>query len=94
MFKTNPRNAGYVCEIRARRNGEAVRDKEVEESDEQRFERLLKEKAEERGTGRMMALETKADQTKIEIAEADCLRRDSSQKRDIGGLHPMCNKSG
>lgn len=72
MFKTDPRNAGYVCEIGARRSGEAVRDKEVEESDEQRIERLLK-KAEERGTGRMMALGTKAGQTKIEIAEADAL---------------------
>ena len=70
-FKTDPKNQDYACERGATRNTEPWR-QAVEETDEERLDRLEKEKEEEEKNA-MVELEAKTVDAKREMAVADAL---------------------
>lgn len=77
-FKTDPRNGDYTCEKGAKRNFEVWRDKDaIEETDEQRLDRLEREEADEEAQklqgDAMDELEGKLNEQNTEMAIADAL---------------------
>lgn len=75
-FKTDPRNGDYTSEKGAKRNFEPWRDQSaIEETDEQRLDRLERDEAEdqEREGDAMDELEGKLNDQKTEMAIADAL---------------------
>lgn len=78
-FKTDPKNTDYTCERGAKRNFEMWRDpasKELQETDEQRLDRLEREEAEaaeEEERNAMEELESKMEESKREMQIADAL---------------------
>ena len=78
-FKTDPKNMDYTCERGAKRNFEPWRDatsKELQETDEQRLDRLEREEveaAEEEERNAMEELEQKMQDSKREMQIADAL---------------------
>jgi len=80
VFRTDPKNMDYCVERGAKRNFEAWREERVEETDEQRLDRLEKEEAVMNGTGleevggdKMEELEKKTYDAKKEMEIADAL---------------------
>lgn len=71
-FKTDPKNQDYACESGAKRSTEPWR-VGVDETDEQRLDRLEREGAEEEQRNAMVELETKTVDAKREMAVADAL---------------------
>ncbi|KAI6090794.1 DUF572-domain-containing protein [Hypoxylon rubiginosum] len=69
-FKTDPKNQDYACESGAKRSTEPWR-VGVDETDDQRLDRLEKEEEEERNA--MVELEAKTVDAKREMAVADAL---------------------
>lgn len=78
-FKTDPKNMDYTCERGAKRNFEVWRDpasKELQETDDQRLDRLEREEAEaaeEEERNAMEELEAKMEENKREVQVADAL---------------------
>lgn len=79
-FKTDPKNMDYVCEKGAKRNFEPWRSGHVEETDEERLNRLEIERAEEEGgegsgvvRDVMEELEGKTNDARTEMQIADAL---------------------
>lgn len=78
-FKTDPKNMDFACEKGAKRNFESWRDpssKELQETDEERLDRLEKEEAalaEEEERNAMEELEQKMEESKREMQIADAL---------------------
>lgn len=75
-FKTDPRNNDYTCEQGAKRNFEPWRDQDaVEETDEQRLDRLEADEADDdtQDTDAMAQLEAKRNDVTTEMAIADAL---------------------
>ena len=70
-FKTDPKNQDYACERGAKRNTEPWR-QAVEETDEERLDRLEREQEEEEKNA-MVELEAKTVDAKREMAVADAL---------------------
>jgi len=96
-FKTDPKNTDYRCERGAKRNFEAWRDPgslELNETDEQRLDRLEREEAEaaeEEERNAMEELEGKMEESKLEMAVADALdeirtRNARVERGEKGGL--------
>jgi len=80
VFRTDPKNMDYSVERGAKRNFEAWREERVEETDEQRLNRLEREEAamsgttlEELGGDKMEELEKKTYDAKREMEIADAL---------------------
>ena len=79
VFRTDPKNMDYSVERGAKRNFEAWREERVEETDEQRLDRLEREEAvsgaglEEVGGDKMEELERKTYDAKKEMEIADAL---------------------
>ncbi|KAK3308784.1 CWC16 protein [Chaetomium strumarium] len=79
VFRTDPKNQDYVVERGAKRNTEPWKrglEGEMEETDEQRLERLEREMAEAEGEverNAMAELEAKTEDAKREMAVADAL---------------------
>ncbi|KAI1776164.1 DUF572-domain-containing protein [Hypoxylon cercidicola] len=69
-FKTDPKNQDYACESGAKRSTEPWR-VGIDETDEQRLDRLEREEEEERNA--MVELEAKTVDAKREMAVADAL---------------------
>jgi len=73
-FKTDPKNTDYTCERGARRNFEMWRkEDEIEETDEQRLDRLDAEAQEQQERDAMGDLERKVNDAKLEMEIADKL---------------------
>ncbi|KAL9617626.1 MAG: hypothetical protein Q9160_007592 [Pyrenula sp. 1 TL-2023] len=78
-FKTDPKNMDYTCERGAKRNFEPWRDakgKEMQETDEERLDRLQQEEADEQELQQrnaMAELEQKTMESKKEMQIADAL---------------------
>jgi uncharacterized protein YnzC (UPF0291/DUF896 family) len=87
-FKTDPKNMDYAAEKGAKRNFEPWREKNgVEESEEERLDRLEREEEEKNA---MLELETKTLDAKREMAIADALdeirTRNARIERGEGGV--------
>ncbi|KAK6354695.1 hypothetical protein TWF696_003834 [Orbilia brochopaga] len=90
VFKTDPKNMDYECEKGAVRNFEPWRDKKaIDETEEQRLNRLEEEIVEEEEENAMARLETKTLDSKREMAIADALdeirTRNARVERADGG---------
>jgi len=88
VFKTDPKNMDYECERNAVRNFEPWRDqKAVDETEDERLNRLEEQQAEEENA--MARLETKTLDSKREMAIADALddirTRNARNERAGGG---------
>jgi len=88
VFKTDPKNMDYECERNAVRNFEPWRDqKAVDETEDERLNRLEEQQAEEENA--MARLETKTLDSKREMAIADALddirTRNARNERSGGG---------
>ncbi|EWC47390.1 hypothetical protein DRE_00358 [Drechslerella stenobrocha 248] len=91
VFKTDPKNMDYECEKGAVRNFEPWRDKQaIEETEEERLNRLEEEIVEEEQENAMARLETKTLDSKREMAIADALdeirTRNARVERADGGV--------
>ncbi|KAF3920075.1 hypothetical protein AA313_de0200469 [Arthrobotrys entomopaga] len=74
VFKTDPKNMDYECEKGAVRNFEPWRDQQaIEETEEERLNRLEEQIQEEEDENAMARLETKTLDSKREMAIADAL---------------------
>lgn len=90
MFKTDPKNMDYECEKGAVRNFEPWRDqKAIEETEEERLNRLEEQIQVEEDENAMARLETKTLDSKREMAIADALdeirTRNARVERADGG---------
>ncbi|KAF3932781.1 hypothetical protein ABW19_dt0207331 [Dactylella cylindrospora] len=90
VFKTDPQNMDYECEKGAVRNFEPWRDKQaIEETEEERLNRLEEQIVEEEEENAMARLETKTLDSKREMAIADALdeirTRNARVERADGG---------
>lgn len=71
-FRTDPKTGDYTCERGAKRNTEPWR-QAVEETDDERLDRLEREEADEAERNAMVELEAKTVDAKREMAVADAL---------------------
>ncbi|KAF3927759.1 hypothetical protein ABW21_db0208762 [Orbilia brochopaga] len=90
VFKTDPKNMDYECEKGAVRNFEPWRDKKaIDETEDQRLNRLEEEIIDEEDENAMARLETKTLDSKREMAIADALdeirTRNARVERADGG---------
>ncbi|KAF3933017.1 hypothetical protein ABW20_dc0105573 [Dactylellina cionopaga] len=90
VFKTDPKNMDYECEKGAVRNFEPWRDQQaIEETEEERLNRLEEQILEEEEENAMARLETKTLDSKREMAIADALdeirTRNARVERADGG---------